>query len=153
MDTLSDEQKYKAMRYWWLCYIGYARKDPRSIKVCAVLTVCDVVAMVTSKVSIGLFLLRVTIKPIHKWIIYAAMTVSVFTGGVFFFVTVFQCTPIRYALTESLHLRLLTEHQVSSGISNSKAIAFLSMSLSPSLSFTVHARSFRTSRSPFCPFS
>jgi hypothetical protein len=52
--------------------------------------------MITSKVSIGLFLLRVTVKPIHKWIIYCAMTISVFTGGVFFFVTLFQCTPISY---------------------------------------------------------
>jgi hypothetical protein len=83
--------------------------------------------MVTSKVSIGLFLLRVTIKPIHKWIIYAAMAVSVFTGGVFFFVTVFQCTPVRYALTEPPHVQLLTKHTVSSGTSNNKAIAFLSM--------------------------
>jgi hypothetical protein len=52
--------------------------------------------MITSKVSIGLFLLRVTVKPIHKWIIYCAMGISVFTGAVFFFVTVFQCTPISY---------------------------------------------------------
>jgi hypothetical protein len=52
--------------------------------------------MITSKVSIGLFLLRVAVKRIHKWIIYCAMAISVFTGAVFFFVTVFQCTPISY---------------------------------------------------------
>ncbi|KAH5416452.1 hypothetical protein HBI46_120590 [Parastagonospora nodorum] len=78
MNTLSNEEIFMAMRYWWLCYIGYC------------------LAMITSKVSIGLFLLRVTIKPMHKWIIYAAMAISVFTGAVFFFVTVFQCTPISY---------------------------------------------------------
>jgi hypothetical protein len=52
--------------------------------------------MITSKVSIGLFLLRVAVKPVHKWIIYCAMAISVFTGGIFFFVTLFQCTPISY---------------------------------------------------------
>ncbi|KAF1919770.1 hypothetical protein BDU57DRAFT_152359 [Ampelomyces quisqualis] len=78
MATLSNEEIFMAMRYWWLCYIGYC------------------LAMITSKISIGLFLLRVTIKPIQKWIIYGAMTVSAFTGAVFFLVTVFQCTPISY---------------------------------------------------------
>ncbi|KAH8728786.1 hypothetical protein GQ44DRAFT_675386 [Phaeosphaeriaceae sp. PMI808] len=78
MTDLSDEAILQALRYWWLCYIGYC------------------LAMITSKVSIGLFLLRVTVKPIHKWILYAAMAVSVFTGAVFFFVTLFQCSPISF---------------------------------------------------------
>jgi hypothetical protein len=50
--------------------------------------------MITSKISIGLFLLRVTVSTIHKWIIYSAMGITVLTGTVFFFVTTFQCTPI-----------------------------------------------------------
>ncbi|KAL5118109.1 hypothetical protein ACEQ8H_003944 [Pleosporales sp. CAS-2024a] len=78
MDTLSAEEIYKAMRYWWLCYIGYC------------------LAMITSKVSIGVFLLRVTVQKMHKCIIYFAMGISVLTGCVFFFVTVFQCTPISH---------------------------------------------------------
>ncbi|KAH7068824.1 hypothetical protein BKA63DRAFT_96071 [Paraphoma chrysanthemicola] len=52
--------------------------------------------MITSKISIGLFLLRVTVKTIHKWIIYAAMGISFLTGFVFFFVTLLQCSPISY---------------------------------------------------------
>lgn len=55
--------------------------------------------MITSKVSIGLFLLRVTVKKIHKWIIYAAMSITVLTGVVFFFVTLLQCTPISFFWT------------------------------------------------------
>jgi hypothetical protein len=52
--------------------------------------------MILSKISIGVFLLRVAVQKIHKWIIYAAMAITGFTGAVFFFVTVFQCTPISY---------------------------------------------------------
>jgi hypothetical protein len=66
------------VQYWWLCYIGYC------------------LAMILSKISIGVFLLRVAVQKIHRWIIYAAMAVTGFTGAVFFFVTVFQCTPISF---------------------------------------------------------
>jgi hypothetical protein len=52
--------------------------------------------MIAAKISIGLFLLRVTIKPIHKWIIYIVMGLTALTGLVFFFVTLLQCTPISY---------------------------------------------------------
>ncbi|KAI0586086.1 hypothetical protein TUN199_01042 [Pyrenophora tritici-repentis] len=78
MDTLSYEQQYKAMRYWWLCYIAYCW------------------AMITSKISIGLFLLRVTVKALHKYIIYSAMGLTVLTGLIFFFVTLFQCSPVSF---------------------------------------------------------
>jgi hypothetical protein len=36
--------------------------------------------MITSKMSIGLFLLRVTVNKIHKWIIYVAMFLTVICG-------------------------------------------------------------------------
>lgn len=52
--------------------------------------------MITSKVSIGLFLLRVTVKALHKWIIYIAMGLTVLCGLIFFFVTLFQCHPISF---------------------------------------------------------
>jgi hypothetical protein len=55
--------------------------------------------MITSKISIGLFLLRVTVKQIHKRIIYCAVGISVLTGLVFFFVTLLQCTPISFFWT------------------------------------------------------
>ncbi|KAJ4337031.1 hypothetical protein N0V95_008447 [Ascochyta clinopodiicola] len=78
MRDLSDEAILKAMRYWWYCYIAYCW------------------AMITVKTSIGLFLLRVTIKPLHRWIIYIAMGLTVLTGLVFFFVTLLQCAPLSY---------------------------------------------------------
>ncbi|KAF2121552.1 hypothetical protein BDV96DRAFT_216584 [Lophiotrema nucula] len=78
MDTLSDEQIFKAMRYWWLCYIAY----------CA--------TMICVKISISLFLLRVIVLKLQRWIIYVCMALTVFTGLVFLFVTLLQCSPISY---------------------------------------------------------
>ncbi|KAK8093776.1 Satratoxin biosynthesis SC1 cluster protein 4, partial [Apiospora hydei] len=67
-----------AMKCWWMCYLTYT---------------CS---MITSKISIGLFLLRIAAKKIHQHIIYGAMTISVISGLAFFFVTLFQCNPSPY---------------------------------------------------------
>ncbi|KAI1341767.1 hypothetical protein F5Y15DRAFT_375219 [Xylariaceae sp. FL0016] len=68
----------EAMKYWWLCYIWYC------------------VTMILSKISIGVFLLRLTVSRIHHYIIYLVMMLTVITGIVFFFVTLLQCHPITY---------------------------------------------------------
>ncbi|CAG5179638.1 uncharacterized protein ALTATR162_LOCUS9386 [Alternaria atra] len=81
---LSPEGIYKALRYWWLCYIAYC------------------LSMIGAKISIGLFLLRITPKKIHHWIIYTVMGLTVLTGIVFLFVTVFQCMPISYFWGQAL---------------------------------------------------
>lgn len=52
--------------------------------------------MIMSKVSIGCLLLRVAVRKLHTWIIYGAMVVTVVTCTVFFFVTIFQCSPVNY---------------------------------------------------------
>jgi hypothetical protein len=75
---LTYEQSYKALRYWWLCYIAYC------------------LTMISAKISIGLFLLRVAVRPMHRKIILLVMSLTVLTGVVFFFVTLFQCSPISY---------------------------------------------------------
>ncbi|KAH6655360.1 hypothetical protein BKA67DRAFT_657307 [Truncatella angustata] len=68
----------EAMKYWWLCYIWYC------------------VTMISSKLSIGVFLLRITVSKLHHYILYILMFLSVVTGLVFFFVTLFQCYPVTY---------------------------------------------------------
>lgn len=75
---LNDEEIYKAMRYWWLCYIAYC------------------LTMIAAKISIGLFLLRVTVSQIQRRIIYTAMGLTVLTGVLFFFVTLLQCSPVSF---------------------------------------------------------
>lgn len=56
--------------------------------------------MVSSKISIGWFLLRVTTSKIHRWVIYIAMMSTTLSGIIFFFVTLFQCNPISYFWNE-----------------------------------------------------
>jgi hypothetical protein len=78
MLELSPENIFRAMRYWWLCYIAYCW------------------TMIAAKISIGLFLLRVTVDRIQRYIIYTIMGLSTTIGLVFFFATLFQCAPIDY---------------------------------------------------------
>lgn len=54
------------------------------------------VTMIASKISIGVFLLRLTVSRTHHYILYLVMFLSVVTGIVFFFVTLFQCHPVTY---------------------------------------------------------
>ncbi|KAL6705466.1 hypothetical protein ACN47E_006731 [Coniothyrium glycines] len=68
----------KALRYWWLCYVSYC------------------MSMICAKISIGLFLLRITPNKIHHWIIYSVISLTVLTGLVFLFVTILQCSPVSF---------------------------------------------------------
>lgn len=81
---LEDWQIEKARKCWFYCYLFYC---------------CS---MILSKISIGCFLLRISVKRIHTWIIYTAMFVSTFACTAFFFVTLFQCNPIRFFWAKSL---------------------------------------------------
>ncbi|KAK8076539.1 hypothetical protein PG994_003811 [Apiospora phragmitis] len=75
---LAKEDIQEAMKFWWFCYIWYC------------------ITMITSKISIGIFLLRITVIKAHKYIIYVVLFLSVITGIVFFFVTLLQCQPLYY---------------------------------------------------------
>lgn len=52
--------------------------------------------MIASKISIGVFLLRITVRTIDIFIIYGVMIITVLTGIVFFFITLFQCWPVEF---------------------------------------------------------
>ncbi|KAL6809507.1 hypothetical protein V8C40DRAFT_259173 [Trichoderma camerunense] len=75
---LQPEDISEALKYWYFCYIWYC------------------VTMILTKISIGYFLLRITVERIHTWIIGSVMLVTVVTGIVFFFVTMLQCAPVSY---------------------------------------------------------
>ncbi|RGP79567.1 hypothetical protein FLONG3_2315 [Fusarium longipes] len=68
----------KARNWWWWCYLWYC------------------LTMITSKISIGITLLRITNRKLDIWILYGTMAITLCTGVVFFFVTLFQCWPISY---------------------------------------------------------
>ncbi|KAF3004342.1 hypothetical protein E8E13_009559 [Curvularia kusanoi] len=82
--NLEAWQIEKARHCWFYCYLFYC---------------CS---MILSKISIGCFLLRISVKRIHTWIIYSAMFVSTFACAAFFFVTLFQCNPIRFFWEKSI---------------------------------------------------
>lgn len=55
--------------------------------------------MITCKISIGLLLLRIAVRRVDIFIIYSAMAVTVLTCVAFFFITLFQCSPISFFWT------------------------------------------------------
>ncbi|KAF7537974.1 hypothetical protein G7054_g3289 [Neopestalotiopsis clavispora] len=75
---LTEDNAMAAMKCWFFCYLFYAA------------------SMICSKMSIGFFLLRITVKKIHIWIVYGAMFFSVLSGIAFFLVTLLQCTPVSF---------------------------------------------------------
>lgn len=52
--------------------------------------------MIGAKLAVGVMFLRLTINKIHIWIINTVMALTVLTGIVFLFVTVFQCNPVSF---------------------------------------------------------
>ncbi|KAH6645813.1 hypothetical protein BKA67DRAFT_86689 [Truncatella angustata] len=75
---LTESDAASAMKCWFFCYLFYA---------------C---CMIASKMSIGCFLLRITVKKVHIWTIYTAMLFSVLAGIAFFLVTLLQCSPVNF---------------------------------------------------------
>ncbi|KAL7941093.1 hypothetical protein V8C42DRAFT_335763 [Trichoderma barbatum] len=84
-DIEHQEDIQEALKYWYFCYIWYC------------------VTMIMSKISIGYFLLRITVERIHTWIIWGVMLLTVVTGIVFFFITMLQCAPISYFWNKNQH--------------------------------------------------
>lgn len=58
--------------------------------------------MIAAKVSIALFLLRITRSKLHNWIIWIATALTVVCGIAFFFIAMLQCKPVEYFWTRAL---------------------------------------------------
>lgn len=67
-----------AFKQWWFCYIFYC------------------LTMIPTKISIGYFLLRIPNRRIDVYIIYTVMVITILTGIIFFFLTIFQCKPVSF---------------------------------------------------------
>ncbi|KAL4802519.1 putative integral membrane protein [Aspergillus unguis] len=80
---LTAHQRVTAMKYWWLCEIAYC------------------FASIGCKISVCIFLLRITVKRIHVWILYTIMAFTVITGLVFMFIMLLQCKPLEYFWTRT----------------------------------------------------
>lgn len=67
-----------ALKWWWACEPVY------------------VLSNMALKMSIGLFLLRIVVEPVHKYTILAVLVVTELFGAAFFFLFLFQCQPSSY---------------------------------------------------------
>lgn len=76
--NLTDEAAETALHFWFFCEIFYT------------LSTCML------KISVGFFLLRITIVPMHIWLIRMIMVVSGIVGIAYTSVVIFQCKPISY---------------------------------------------------------
>jgi hypothetical protein len=52
--------------------------------------------MVSSKISIGIFFLRLTAQRVHRYLVYLVIAITISVGICFFFVSLMQCTPASY---------------------------------------------------------
>ncbi|KAL2826619.1 hypothetical protein BDW59DRAFT_179338 [Aspergillus cavernicola] len=82
-EDLTAHQRVTAMKYWWLCEIAYC------------------FASISCKVSVCIFLMRITVKRLHIWILYIVMALTVTTGLLFMFIMLLQCKPLEYFWTRT----------------------------------------------------
>ncbi|KAF2493557.1 hypothetical protein BU16DRAFT_83435 [Lophium mytilinum] len=73
---LSPHNKRTALRYWYLCELFYISSS------------C------TLKIALGIFFLRFSTKRVHIWITRLLMIGTGIFGTGYFFLVMFQCTPI-----------------------------------------------------------
>lgn len=76
--TLHPDDLHRAMLCWWVGQLFY------------------VLTCVVAKLSIIIALLRITISRVHAYILYTAMALATAIGLIFFFLTMFQCSPVDY---------------------------------------------------------
>ncbi|KAH8432085.1 putative integral membrane protein [Aspergillus melleus] len=80
---LTAHERVTAMKYWWLCEIAYC------------------FASIFCKISVCIFLMRITVKQIHIWALYTVMVLTVLAGLVFMFLMLLQCKPLAYFWTRT----------------------------------------------------
>ncbi|KAH8695577.1 hypothetical protein BGW36DRAFT_299318 [Talaromyces proteolyticus] len=55
-----------------------------------------IITCTLARMSIAITLLRIAVEPIHQRILYSVIMLSTIVGIVFFFFTIFQCSPVHY---------------------------------------------------------
>ncbi|TVY34859.1 hypothetical protein LSUB1_G005407 [Lachnellula subtilissima] len=75
---ISPQDIPKALFFWWLCELLYT------------------ITLVFVRLSIAVFLLRICVKTVHKIIIYAALAMMLAYSTFYFFLIIFQCSPVSF---------------------------------------------------------
>src|SRR5690242_5362083 len=77
-ENITDDSAETALRFWFFCEVFYT------------------ISTSVFKIAIGLFLLRITIHPIHIWIIRIIMAIAAVVGVAYTLLVIFQCNPIHF---------------------------------------------------------
>lgn len=77
-EHLTDEAAQTALHFWFFCEIFYT------------------ISTSIFKMSVGLFLLRITVHPLHIWIIRIIMGITAVVGTTYTLVVLLQCRPISF---------------------------------------------------------
>jgi hypothetical protein len=83
-EHLEPVDRVIAMKYWWLCEIAYC------------------FASVGCKISVCIFLMRITIRRLHIFALYTVMVLTVLAGLVFMFLMLLQCKPLEFFWTRTM---------------------------------------------------
>lgn len=75
---IPEEDIPKALYYWWLCELFYT------------------ITTVFIRLSIAVFLLRICIKPIHKYIIHGTLLMVITFSTFYLFLVIFQCSQVNF---------------------------------------------------------
>ncbi|RAL05380.1 putative integral membrane protein [Aspergillus ibericus CBS 121593] len=89
---LEPHERVTAMEYWWFCEIAYC------------------FSAVACKISVCIFLMRITVRRIHIWILWTVMVMTVVAGMVFMFIMLLQCKPLTYFWTRKAFSSTYTGH-------------------------------------------
>ncbi|PKY09360.1 hypothetical protein P168DRAFT_308888 [Aspergillus campestris IBT 28561] len=81
-EVLTAHERVTAMKYWWLCEVAFC------------------FASIGCKISVCIFLMRITVKRTHIWTLYTVMALTVIAGVVFMFLMLLQCKPLQYFWTK-----------------------------------------------------
>lgn len=81
--------------------------------------------MMFIKLSIGVFLLRLSVKPVYTWIIWISLAVITIWSTVIFFWNMFQCSPVE----KQWDFRITGGHCVSADQIVSAAYAISAMTI------------------------
>ncbi|KNG87677.1 polytopic membrane protein [Aspergillus nomiae NRRL 13137] len=99
LTELTNDQRTTAMEYWFLCDVAYC------------------LSSILCKISVGIFLLRVTVHKVHRMVVYAVTTLAVVFGLMFLILLLAQCKPVKF-----FWMRLSTENPVSGSCINMTVI-------------------------------
>ncbi|KAG9237593.1 hypothetical protein BJ875DRAFT_453254 [Amylocarpus encephaloides] len=81
LDAIKVENLPEALHLWWLGEM------------------CYTVTTWLLRLSVGVFLLRLSVKPRYRWVIYTTMAVVSVLSLILFFLVLFQCTPVHHFWT------------------------------------------------------